>query len=325
MIIDVLAHHVPKSVAEMLEKKKYYGESATWAKDKKELPYPIKNADPEVRLGLMEKYGIDMQALSQTGSVLLGFNAKESAELCRRSNTDGYTLCKAYPDKFVNICFLSLLDMKSAMNELSRAVNELDCRGVTICTNQHGKGIDSPDYFPFYEKMVEYDLPVFLHPIHWESYPLVSMDEGFRMMQIFGWPFDTTQAVWRLIFGGVMDRFPSLKFVTHHLGALFPYFAQRVEKNVDGFLKDKIKRPYSEYWKNIYGDSALDGTAAGLPCGYAFFGPDRMMFGTDYPFGPEAGEDFIRTNLAGVKAMKIPAGQKKKILSENAKKLLKIE
>ena len=111
MIIDVLAHHVSKSVAEMLEKKKYYGESATWARDKKELPYPIKNADPEVRLGLMEKYGIDMQALSQTGSVLIGFNAEEAAELCRRSNTDGYALCKAYPDKFVNVCFISLLDM----------------------------------------------------------------------------------------------------------------------------------------------------------------------------------------------------------------------
>jgi uncharacterized protein len=325
MIIDVLAHHVSKSVAEMLEKKKYYGETSTFRADGKELSYPIQNADPQVRLRLMEKYGIDMHALSQTGSVLLGFNAEESAEICRRSNTDGYALSKAYPDKFVNICFISLLDMKSAMKEVSRAVNELDCRGVTICTNQHGKGLDSPEYFPFYEKMVEFDLPVFLHPIHWESYPLVAMDEGWRMMQIFGWPFDTTQAVWRLIFGGVMDRFPSLKFVTHHLGALFPYFAQRVEKNVDGFLKDKLKRPYSEYWNNIYGDTALDGTDAGLPCGYSFFGPDRMMFGTDYPFGPEAGEDFVRSNLAGVKAMNIPPGHMEKILGENARRLLKIK
>jgi aminocarboxymuconate-semialdehyde decarboxylase len=106
---------------------------------------------------------------------------------------------------------------------------------------------------------------------------------------------------------------------------MFPISAQRVEKNVDGFLKDKLKRPYSEYWNNIYGDTALDGTDAGLPCGYSFFGPDRMMFGTDYPFGPEAGEDFVRSNLSGVKAMKIPPEHMKKILGENAKKLLKIK
>ena len=325
MIIDILAHHVSKSVAEILETRPYYGENATYKANGKQLSYPIQNADPEVRLGMMEKYGIDMQALSQTGSVLIGFNAEESAEICRRSNTDGYALCKAYPNKFVNICFISLLDMKSAMKELNRSINELDCRGVTVCTNQHGKGLDSPEYFPFYEELIEHDLPLFLHPIHWEGYPLVDMDKGWYMMLIFGWPFDTTQAIWRLIFGGVIDRFPSLKIVVHHLGAMLPYFISRVEKDVNKFLGDKLARPISEYWKNLYGDTAMDGTAAAMPCGYSFFGPDRMIFGTDYPFGPEAGEDFIRTNLAGVKALNIPEEHMRKILGENAKKILKIK
>lgn len=324
MIIDVLAHHVSKSVAEMLETRNYYGEEGIYRKDQKELSYPIQNADPEVRLRVMEKYGIDMQALSQTGSVLLGFNAEESAEICRRSNTDNFTLCKAFPDKFANICFVSLLDMKSAMEELRRAVNELDCRGITVCTNQQGKGLDSQEYFPFYKWMEEHDLPLFLHPIHWESYPLVSMEEGWRMMQVFGWPFDTTQAVWRLIFGGVIDRFPTLKVVTHHLGAMIPYFSRRVEANFNKFLKDRLPRHINEYWANFYADTAMDGTAAAFPCGYAFFGPDRMMFGTDYPFANEAGEDFVRANLAAVRAMNISEEEKKKILGENAKKLLKI-
>lgn len=325
MIIDVLAHHVSKSVAEILETKPYYGESATFNAAIKQLPYPIPNADPEVRLGYMEKYGIDMQALSQTGSVLIGFDAGDSAEICRRSNTDNYALVKAYPKKFINICFFSLLDMKSAMDELNRAINELDCRGVTVCTNQQGRGLDSPEFFPFYEKLVEHDLPFFMHPTHWESYPLVDMDEGWRMMQIFGWPFDTTQAIWRLLFGGVMDRFPTMKIVSHHLGAMLPFFIDRVEKNINVFLAHKLKRPLSEYWKNLYADTAVDGTAAALPCGYAFFGPDRMMFGTDYPFGPAAGEDFVRSNLAAVQAMHIPADEKKKILGENAMKILKIK
>jgi aminocarboxymuconate-semialdehyde decarboxylase len=317
LVVDVFSHHISKPVGQILEKNKYYGEG-------KEFSYPPQNGDPEARLGLMDKYGVDIQALSQTTPVLLGFSPKEASEICRLSNNDNYTLCKAYPKRFVNICIFSLLDMKSAMEELDRSINELDCRGVTISTNQNGKGLDSPEYFPFYEKVVKYDLPILLHPTHWESYPLVDMEKGWRMMHTFGWPFDTTQAVWRMIFGGVIDRFPSLKIVTHHLGAMIPYFARRIEVNAFKFLKDKLPRHISEYWRNIYGDTALDGTVAAFPCGYAFFGPDRMMYGSDYPFGPEAGEDFIRSNLEGVRSMDIPTEDKEKILGGNAKKLLKI-
>ena len=318
MVIDIYCHHISKSVREILEKGKYYGEG-------REFEYPFNNADPEVHFKLMEKYGIDLQALSQTTPVLLGFGPEDAAEICRRSNSDNYVLCKAYPKKFVNICILSLLDMKSAMKEFDRSINELDCRGVTISTNQNGKGLDSPEYFPFYEKVVEHDLPILLHPTHFESYPLIDMEKGWRMIHVFGWPFDTTQAVWRLIFGGVMDRFPTLKIVTHHLGAMFPFFARRVEQNFNKFLKDKVARPLSDYWKNLYADTATDGTLASYPCGYAFFGADRMMYGSDYPFGAEAGEDFIRSNLEGVKSMIIPSDHKEKILGENARRLLKIK
>ncbi len=143
-------------------------------------------------------------------------------------------------------------------------------------------------------------------------------------MILFGWPFDTSQAVWRLIFGGVLDRYPSLKVVTHHMGAMLPYFVNRINNQFNLYLRDKLPRQISEYWKNLYGDTALEGAVAAYHCGYAFFGPDRIVFGTDYPFGPQAGEAFIRTNLAGVRAMRLSAEIMEKILGENAKKLLKI-
>ena len=104
-----------------------------------------------------------------------------------------------------------------------------------------------------------------------------------------------------------------------------PYFSRRVEQNFHKFLKDELPKPIAEYWGNFYGDSALDGTDSAFSCGYGFFGPDRMLFGTDYPYGLEEGEDFIRENLACVKRMAIPEEYKKKILGENAKHLLKIK
>jgi predicted TIM-barrel fold metal-dependent hydrolase len=320
MIIDIFSHHISVSVGKLIEKGKYFGEGRQYYNPNP----PIQNANPEARLNLMEKYGVDVQALSLTTSVLLGFNPKDASEICRVANDDNYALCKAYPGRFVNICILSLLDMDSAMRELNRSINELDCRGVTVSTNQNGKGLDSPEYFRLYGKLVEHDLPLLIHPTHWESYPLVDMDTAWRMMHVFGWPFDTTQAVWRLIFGGVIDRYPSLKVVTHHMGAMLPYFVRRIETTFDLHLKDKLPHHISQYWGNFYGDTAVDGAVAAYPCGYAFFGPDRLMYGTDYPFGPQVGEAYIRDNLAGVKAMDIPSQDMEKILGGNAKKLLKI-
>jgi aminocarboxymuconate-semialdehyde decarboxylase len=274
----------------------------------------------------MEKYGVDMQALTQTAPVVIGFDPKEAAKICRMSNDDNYALCKAYPKKFVNICFFSLQDMKSAMKELDRAVKELDCRAITLGSNQNRKGLDSEKFYPFYEKAIEYDLPIFIHPVQWKSYPLVDAVKGWRNMLVLGWPFDTSQAAWRLVLGGTIDRFPELKIVLHHYGAMLPFFSRRIEQNIRLTLKDRLKKgkDIKEYWKNFYGDTALDGAVASYPCGYAFFGPDRTVYGTDYPFGAESGEDFYRENLAGVRAMKISDEDMQKILGENAKRLLKI-
>jgi predicted TIM-barrel fold metal-dependent hydrolase len=325
MAIDVFCHYISRGVAQRIGRVR----SATEFRNSPEkwdegFKFPRQSADPEVRMALMDKHGIAIQALSLTAETLRGFDVEETAEICRLSNDANYAVCKAYPDRFVNLCILSLLDMKSAMKEFERSVSELDCRGITVASNQNGKGLDSPDYFPFYEKLVQHDLPLFIHPTHWGSYPLADDSSGWEFMGTFGWPFDSTLAVWRLIFGGIIDRFPTLKVVMHHLGAMFPFFAGRIE-NVYQRVGDKLPRHISEYWGNIYGDTALSGgIPAAYTCGYAFFGPDRIMYASDYPFGGEAGEQFIRENLVGVRSMSIPSAEMEKILNGNARRLLKI-
>jgi uncharacterized protein len=302
----------------MMEKGGYYGPG-------KQYGFPAQNADIEIRLGLMDKHGIDIQAISQTSPVLMGFGAADAADISRVSNDDNFALCKAYPQRFVNICMVSLLDVPSALQEIDRCVNDLDCRGVTVNSNQNGKGLDSPEYFPFYAKLVQYDLPLLIHPVHWENYPLVDMDKGWRAMHIFGWPFDSTQAVWRLIMGGVIDRYPELKVVVHHMGAMLPYFTNRINSTFNRYLKGKVAKHITEYWGNFWGDTAVDGNVAAYSCGYAFFGPDRLMYGSDYPFGVEAGEAYIRDNLNGIQTLNVPPDVMAKILGGNAQKLLKIK
>jgi len=325
MVVDVFCHYISRSVGEMIGKVRCSPEEkASPAMWEERFQYPRQSADSEVRLGLMDKYGIQVQALSLTAETLRGFDAGEAAEVCRRANNDNDAVCRAYPDRFVNICIVSLLDMKSAMRELDRSINELDCRALTVASNQNGRGLDSPEYFPFYKKLAEHDLPLFIHPTHWGSYPLADDSDGFDIMSLFGWPFDSTVAIWRLIFGGVLDRFPSLKIVMHHMGAMFPFFFGRVEIGFSRIRK-KLQRESSQYLSNIYGDTAVSGGfSEAYSCGYAFFGPDRLMFGTDYPFGAEAGEKFVRSILAGTRSINAPADHLEKILGGNARKLLKI-
>ena len=321
MIVDIFAHHIPISVREMIKKAGFFkmgDDQIIQYKGKSPAAiYPPNNASPEIRLALMEALGIDVQVLSQTTPVLLRSSAGEAAEICRLSNESNYALCRAYPGKFVNICIISLLDIEIAIEELKRGILELDCRGITFSTNQDGEGIESPKYYPIYQILVDNNLPLVLQPTDWESYPLVDGEKGLSTMLAIGWPFDTTQAVLRLILGGVLDIFPSLKIVTHHCGAMIPFFARRLEST----LGNRTKKSVSEYWGNIYGDTAVNGSAAACMCGYAFFGSERMMFGTDYPFGSPG---TVADTLAMIKDMDIPAQHIQNILGENACRLFKI-
>jgi len=313
MIIDFSCHIITKEVEERLSSKNFQRLQRNFASE---------SSDPEKRIALMEKYGIDMQVLTQTTPVLVGLGAEETAQICRISNDAIGKICRQYPEKFIPFAVVSLLDVQGAVDELERAVTEWGCRGVTIGTNHGNKGLDDPANALFYEKVCEHDIPVFLHPMNWQSYPLV--DEDPVVMRLFGWPFDTTIALLRLILSGTMEQYPILKVVTHHLGGgMFPYFSNRFNIKFEK-LKKNMKKPLSESLNRVYGDTAVDGTAAALPCGHAFFGTERMLFGTDYPFSPENGEVYLRENLAIIENWDLPEADKKKILAENARKLLKL-
>jgi predicted TIM-barrel fold metal-dependent hydrolase len=327
MVVDVYCHHSSEHIEEMI---RHANESAAVPREGNagpllSFPFPVDASGAEKRLAVMDKYGVDVQVICQTTPALFRIPPEEAARICAASNRENYEMCKAFPRRFVNVCILSLLDVRTALDELQRSIDELDCRGITISTNQNGKGLDSKEYIPLYERIVGRGLPLFLHPTNWESYPLADQAQSWGFMSTFGWPFDTTQALWRLIFGGVMDEFPTLKIVTHHMGAMLPFFAARVE-TVYGMIRGKSGKNISEYLNRIYGDTAMGGgKKAVFQLGYEFFGPNRMLFGTDYPFGPEGGEAGVRGSLAGVESMDIPGGDKEKILGTNAKELLKIE
>ena len=138
----------------------------------------------------------------------------------------------------------------------------------------------------------------------------------------------------RLVFSGMFDRNPDLKIITHHMGAMIPYFEGRVGYGWDqmgrrtsnevygALLKSMKKRPF-DYFKMFYADTALFGADAATECGLKFFGVDKVLFASDTPFEPTPGL-YIRETIRVIEGLDLSAGDKDRIYRKNALQLLKL-
>ena len=168
-------------------------------------------------------------------------------------------------------------------------------------------------YKELWETMARLDLPIWIHPA---TYDKLDNDIG-----LFSWPFETTSAMFRLVTAGVFNDYPNIKFITHHCGAMVPFFQKRIKwvlSLVPG-MYPTIKHP-EEHFRKFYNDTAVYGNTSALMCGYDFFGPDHLLYGTDCPLGPKFG--LTGETAESIERMAIPAAEKEKIFFGNAANLL---
>ena len=202
-----------------------------------------------------------------------------------------------------------------------------------------GKPLDLPEFHPLWARMCEHDLPIWIHPFFEHVGAVAKTKEQFDNYRVFtgkkdpAWamaraafdlPAASALAMTRLVYGKVFDLFPSIKFITHHCGSSVPYFFNRIEMHHLMFgEKEKgetgLKKPVPEYFKMFWGDTALHGNVEGLMCGYKHFGAERILFGTDMPFGSEAGSWPVRMTIESVDKMAITEAERKLIYEDNAK------
>jgi aminocarboxymuconate-semialdehyde decarboxylase len=172
-------------------------------------------------------------------------------------------------------------------------------------------------------------LPIFLHPVRENTIPDYPDEKlaKYGTFIAFGWPYETTMAMARLVFSGLMEKYPNIKFITHHCGAMLPFFFKRVllGQREDGEIM-KLTKPPLEYFKKFYGDTVLGGNMPALMCGYAFFGADHMVFASDYPYPGGAARSDIALGevIESVALMNITEEEKLKIFSRNARRILSL-
>ncbi len=329
MKIDIYCHIAPSKFIQALNEiapPNFYQKDA--------LKHTIALYDLDLRFRIMDKCGDLLQVLIPSSPIEAIVDSKKAVDLAKIANDSIAELVLKYPDRFVaGVACLPMNNIDAALNEADRAMNDLRFRGVQIWTPTNGKPIDLPEFMPLYQKMSEYNLPIWLHPMRPATHADYSMEKTsmYSIFAVFGWPYETAAAMTRLIFSGVLERFPSLKLITHHCGALVPYFKERITGHYDMMEMQRrvtygqgLTKAPIEYFKMFYNDTAIYGNTPGLMCAYAFFGADKLLFGTDMPFGSQFGERYTRQTIHSIEQMNISDSEKKKIFEDNARKLLRL-
>jgi len=332
LVIDIFNHCFPKKyIMEYIKTK--YGIGARWAKFEPSVE-SMDFWDPETRIKVMDKFGIDMQVLNLA---MIPYQlSPEPFELTKVAN-DGIAeeFVEKYPDRFVGVANLASLTGE-ALDELDRAIRDLGLKGVQIFTHMNGKPLDSREFLPFYEKMAKYDLPILIHPtsigVPEDANPW-PRDYGLSL----NWPYYSSMVMGMLVYGGILQKYPKLKVVIHHLGGMIPFYSERIQgfyDNQRGRFQGRprglgivtLDRHPMEYFKLFYADTATNGSVSAVRCGYDFFGPEHVVFATDYPYniiGPPTYEDLGDT-VKSVKEVDISEEHKQMIFEDNARKLLKL-
>lgn len=290
--------------------------------------------DCKERMCKLEPYDDLVQVISTTMPPIEEIAGPEEAlELTRLCNDEMAEVVAKYPQKNIAaIANVPLNNIDYALMETERAIKELGFKGIQVYTRVNGKPLSTDDMMPLYELMVKFDLPIWIHPMRSSSEPDYATETVSynQLFSIFGWPYDTTAAMIRLVFTGIFEKFPTIKFITHHCGGMVPYFSDRLVVHYNNGLErlgtehfpGLTKHPV-EYLKMFYADTALNGNSNyALECGVAFFGEDRILFGTDMPYDVENGAVAIRETINGIEKMALSVATKKKIYEDNARKLL---
>ena len=270
---------------------------------------------------------------------LLG-GPEQSPEYARVANDGMADMCLKWPRQFpAFVASLPMNNIPEAMKEMDRAIDRLGAKGVQIITSAAGRPLDDPEFYPVFERMANHhDRPIWMHPARPAARPDYPGEpkSKYEIWQVLGWPFETSVAMARMVFSGLLQRLPKLRIITHHCGGMIPYFAGRAETlwaqlgsrssdNEEAEVLKQLGKPPIEYFKMFYGDTVLGGAAAPLACGIAFFGADHVVFASDCPFDPEGGPMFIREGINSIESLDLSENDKRRIYFGNAMKLLRME
>jgi predicted TIM-barrel fold metal-dependent hydrolase len=318
MIVDFQRHYTPPAVGKFL-RQRIQPAPASSTRPPQERPPAV--LDIEMQLRSMENVGLDLSVLTCGAGFDIG-----DRELCRVVNDAMHESLSLYASRLRTLAHVPLMDGAEAIKELERCVGEFGVKGVVIKSEYGEVTLDAPQLNPFWEACQRLNIYVFIHGAMWpEVGPHLEVSDLTRAL---GREYALSTAVYRLIFGGVLDRFPELKIQVGHLGGHAAVFLSRVEGFAErekwgtagdprhGQVPEKPIRHYLS--KRLWFDTAgLFGSVDAIKAALLAIPKSQILFGTDCPVEIREDSD-LAAFMAAIKAL--PEGEA--ILSGNAKQLL---
>lgn len=283
--------------------------------------------DIQIHLTYMDTAGIDMAVLSGT--------QVDSLDEAKIFNNHFAHIVRQYPHRFVAFATTLPLGGKSAFDELERAIKHLDLKGVLISAQVDGHFIDDRKLWPFYEKVSELRIPIFVHPSLIAS-GFDACNAPYDLNRALVREFDLALATARICLGGVLEEFPDLKFIMAHFGGGISAIKERLDRYV-GYMKGEfwtgkplISEPYGERFDEHFGKLYFNmaGRETGIDtvkCALTNISPRRLVFGTDYPPNFIDDPGGMRTYIEKIRQLDIDKESIEAMLSTNGIELLGLD
>jgi aminocarboxymuconate-semialdehyde decarboxylase len=328
--IDAFNHFFPK---------RYYDALLQTPAGAKDLGKRVRSipalSDLDLRIRLVESFDDYVQVLSHgLPPIERLWGPDKSPEMARVANDGLAEIVTKHPQQFAGWSALLPMNAPDAAAKEAERVLGNGANAIQLATNADGVPLDAPQFLPVFEVIANSGKPALLHPARTRQMPDYPTEtySKYEICSVLGWPYETGVTLARLVFSGVMDRFPSLKVIAHHLGGVIPYLEGRVAHSFDQLgvrtsdedyslvLKSLKKRPF-DYFKDFYGDTAVEGARAATICGLDFFGADHVLFASDCPFDKEKGPGYIRATMKVLDSIALSNLEREKICWRNAVKL----
>jgi predicted TIM-barrel fold metal-dependent hydrolase len=287
--------------------------------------------DLDHRFRLMDAFDGYRQVLTPSMPPIEDLAEGQTAVDLMRLMNDGLAdLVQRHPDRFPAFAAaLSLHDIDEALVEIARA-DAIGAVGFQLCTHVRGTPLDHPRFLPVFDEIARRGMAIWLHPVRGPvpDYPTEAKSH-FEIWWCFGWPYDSSVAMARLVFSGLFDRHPQLRIITHHMGAMIPYFAGRIAQGWglemgartppadSDLLPGPLQRPAEDYFRMFFADTALSGAVGATRCGLDYFGADKVLFASDFPFDAEGGSYLVRETIKALDALELSASVRRQIDAGN--------
>jgi aminocarboxymuconate-semialdehyde decarboxylase len=268
--------------------------------------------DIAYRAEVLEREGVTTQVLTLTTPGTHVESPARARELAQLVNDAFARVVEERAPRFAALATLPLNDPRGAVVELRRAVEELRLPGAMLFSNVNGVALSDERFWPLYEAADGLGAVLHIHP----TSPVgVEAMTDYWLMPLVGFPFDTTLAAAKLVFSGVAERFPRIRWVLSHLGGAIPYLAERLDRGHRAFRECRahISKPPSEYLKGWYYDTVNFDVRA-IRLAIEFAGADHVLAGSDYPHLIGS----IKGMRESVGALKLGEAEERGILGENA-------